>query len=74
MSEHLDPDFYTVSHAPLCELLDMARTAPVKAELEKRAICELEKVFVLYRDVFGDNAAERFSEDAASLFAGRLGP
>lgn len=68
MSEKLEPDFYTVRHAELCELLDVERTPAVKAELERRALDELKRVFQMYREVFGDNAPERFSEDAASLF------
>nr|BBE29006.1 hypothetical protein [uncultured bacterium] len=68
MTEKFEPDFYTVRHAELVELLDVERTAPVAAELERRALDELKRVFQLYREVFNDRAAERLSEDAASLF------
>ena len=68
MTEKFEPDFYTVRHAELVELLDVERTPAVKSELERRALDELKRVFQLYRDVFDDSAAERFSEDAASLF------
>lgn len=68
MSEKLEPDFYSVKHAELAELLSVERSAPVAAELERRALDELKRVFQLYREVFNDRAAERLSEDAASLF------
>lgn len=68
MSEKFESDFYTVRHAELVELLNVERTPAVKAELERRALVELERVFQLYREVFHDGAAEQLSEDAASLF------
>lgn len=68
MSEKFEPDFYTVKHAGLAELLEMARTADVQEELEKRAAEKLREVFEIYKKAFADNAPEKFSDDAARLF------
>lgn len=67
MSERINPDFYTVEHAPLGELMSMEKTDIVQMELKRRAAEALQQAYALYLNAFGDAAAGQFSDDAGRL-------
>lgn len=70
MSEHVAIDFYSVKNAPLVELAGLEHNPIVRAELKKRAAGQLESAYKLYVSLFGCEAAEQLSADAAGLFVG----